>query len=169
MQYLNAHPDRVKAAICMEPDGVKGAFNKEAGGTDVGGPNFMESSCDEQYRYEYYQIQALSKTIKCIASNVVFFKTTRLKEAKERIQLFRSHELSLHYQTLLDYYALCFQIAFDFCDAKQHLGLSDFKNYTEKNLSSFVNLSFLLCLISKILLKEHRAKLAIASLSVLNL
>ena len=42
MQYLNAHPERVKAAIFIEPDGVKGAFNKEVGGTAVGGPNFND-------------------------------------------------------------------------------------------------------------------------------
>jgi len=42
MQYLNAHPDRVKAVIFIEPDGVRGEFNKEAGGTDVGGPNFID-------------------------------------------------------------------------------------------------------------------------------
>ncbi|MBD2766609.1 alpha/beta hydrolase [Hymenobacter sp. BT664] len=42
MQYLNTHPSRVKAAILMEPDGAKGTFNKEVGGTDVGGPNFTD-------------------------------------------------------------------------------------------------------------------------------
>jgi proline iminopeptidase len=42
MQYLNAHPNRVKAVVFLEPDGAKGASNKEAGGTAVGGPNFTD-------------------------------------------------------------------------------------------------------------------------------
>jgi proline iminopeptidase len=42
VQYLNTHPDRVKAAILIEPDGVKGVFNQEAGGSDIGGPNFTD-------------------------------------------------------------------------------------------------------------------------------
>jgi proline iminopeptidase len=42
IQYLNAHPDRVKAAVLIESDGARGEFNKEAGGTDVGGPGFKD-------------------------------------------------------------------------------------------------------------------------------
>ena len=42
MQYLNAHPTRVKAAVLIEPDGAKGEFAKAEGGTDVGGPNFTD-------------------------------------------------------------------------------------------------------------------------------
>lgn len=40
MQYLNAHPDRVKTTILIEPGAAKGAFDKTEGGTDIDGPNF---------------------------------------------------------------------------------------------------------------------------------
>jgi len=48
-----------------------------------------ESTSYEQYRCEYYQIQALSKAIKSIPLNVVV-KTIRLKDTKESIKLFFS-------------------------------------------------------------------------------
>lgn len=124
---------------------------------------------EQNYSYEFYQIQALSKSIKGITLNVVVLKTIHLTTKKESINVFFSTDLSLDYLTMIDYYSLRFQIEFDFRDAKQHFGLSDFKNYKEQNLTNFVNLSLLMCLVSKILLEEYRSKLLISALSVLDL
>jgi putative transposase len=123
----------------------------------------------KQHRYEFYQLQALSKSIKGITLNVVVLKTIQLNKKQESINVFFTTDLTLHYQTMIDYYSLRFQIEFDFRDAKQHFGLSDFKNYKEKNLTNFVNLSLLLCLVSKILLEDYRTKLAIKGFSILDL
>ncbi len=79
---------------------------------------------------------------------MVVLKTIRLQDNKISIQVFFIDYLSLNYALLMDYYALRFQrgrpaIEFEFRDVKQHFGLADFKNYTAKNLTNFVNLSLL--------------------------
>lgn len=122
-----------------------------------------------KHRYVFYQFEALSKSIKGIRLNVVVLKTVQLTTNKESRHIFFSTDLTMDYQKMIDYYSLRFQIEFDFRDAKQHFGLSDFKNYQETNLTNFVNLSFLMCLVSKILLEDYRSKLTIKGLSILDL
>jgi IS4 transposase len=99
---------------------------------------------------------------------VVVQKAIR-KDGKVGIQLFFSSDLELDYQTLVNYYKLRFQIEFDFRDAKQHFGLSDFKSYKEKNLTNFVNLSLTMTLISKSILEKFREKYQNPKLSILDL
>jgi putative transposase len=116
-----------------------------------------------------YQFKAYSKSIVGIALNVVLIVTTRKSDAKKSINVWFTNDLDLSFEILLDYYSLRFQIEFEFRDAKQHFGLSDFKNYKKENLTNFVNLSFLMCLISKILLESYRETLKNDRLSVLDL
>ena len=123
---------------------------------------------DKGTRLETYQIQARSKAMKGRKLNVVVQKAIR-KDGKVAIQLFFSSDLELDYQTLVNYYKLRFQIEFDFRDAKQHFGLSDFKNYKEKNLTNFVNLSLTMTLISKSILERTREKHQNPKLSILDL
>jgi putative transposase len=82
-----------------------------------------------------------------------------LKDNHIRLSIFLGDDLWLDYPTRMDYYCLRFQIEFDFRDAKQPFGLCDFKNYQQQNLTSFVNLSFLMGLISKMLLEQYRSSL----------
>jgi putative transposase len=128
-----------------------------------------KSILQQAYAYRFYEFEALSQSIKGIRLKVVVLKTTRLQDQKESINVFFSNDLSLDYLTMIDYYTLRFQIEFDFRDAKQHFGLSDFKNYTQANLTCFVNLSFLLCLMSKILLGQnlHKQQMSILDLKIL--
>lgn len=128
-----------------------------------------KSKLQEGYAYKFYEFEALSKSIKGIRLKVVVLKTTRLHDQKESINVFFSDDLCLDYLTMIDYYSLRFQIEFDFRDAKQHFGLSHFKNYTETNLTCFVNLSFLLCLVSKILLEQYGQSLQGQQMSILDL
>lgn len=138
-----------------------------------------KSSLQEGYEYTFYEFEALSKSIKGIRLKVVILKTTRLQDQRESINVFFSDDLSLDYLTMIDYYSLRFQIEFDFRDAsrpqafsldlQQHFGLSDFKNYTESNLTCFVNLSFLLCLVSKILSGQYQQSLQGPPMSILDL
>lgn len=100
--------------------------------------------------------------------NVVVQKAIR-KDGKVGIQIFFSNDLELDYQTLIKYYKLRFQIEFDFRDAKQHFGLSDFKNYKEKNLTNFVNFSLTMTLISKSMVEKFREKYQNPKLSILDL
>ncbi|OWY23680.1 hypothetical protein C7N43_12700, partial [Sphingobacteriales bacterium UPWRP_1] len=76
---------------------------------------------------------------------------------------------TLDWQTLTDYYSLRFQIEFDFRDAKQFFGLSDFKNYTPKNLTNFVNLSFLATLVAKMMQAQYQVKYNHPNFSILDL
>jgi hypothetical protein len=63
---------------------------------------------------------------------------------------------SIDYQTLINYY-LRFLIEFDFREARQHFGFSNFKNYQEKNLTNFVKLNLRMCLVSKTCYKSIAA------------
>jgi putative transposase len=120
------------------------------------------------HTHKYYQFEALSKTLVGIQLNVVVLITINEK-GKHSTNVFFSNDLKLNYETLLDYYSLRFQIEFHFRDAKQHFGLSDFKNYKEQNLTNFVNLSFTMCLVSKIILEQYRVQMNNPRLSILDL
>ena len=123
---------------------------------------------DKETVIETYQLEVRSKTMKGRKLNVVVKKAIR-KDKKVGTQIFFSTDLELDYETLIKYYRIRFQIEFDFRDAKQHFGLSDFKNYKEKNLTNFINLSFTMTLISKYILQKFREKYKNEKLSILDL
>jgi len=101
--------------------------------------------------------------------NIIIQRKTRISDEKVAINIWFSTDLNLDFQTLLDYYSLRFQIEFDFRDAKQHFGLSDFKNYKQENLTNFVNLSFTMCLIAKVQLVHYRKILNAPKLGIIDL
>lgn len=122
------------------------------------------------YEKTYYIFDVYAKN--CFRTqllNVVVIKSKRLSDGKIGTAILFSNDLSLDCETLALYYHLRFQIEFDFRDAKQHFGLSDFKNYKEQNVTNFVNLSFLLCLVSKIQLAYYRKQLNIEKFSIIDL
>jgi len=136
--------------------------------------NLDEQYCKEQreddkYVYKIFQIQALSKSIKGRLLNVVVELQIVKGSGKIGIRILFSTDVNLPYSIMLNYYSLRFQIEFDFRDAKQFFGLSSFKNYKEENLTNFVNLSFFMCLVNKILLKQFRDELQNQKLSLMDL
>ena len=125
---------------------------------------------DQDYKTETYQLQAYAKnTFGQKLLNIVIQRKTRLSDGKVATNIWFTTDLYLDFQTLLDYYSLRFQIEFDFRDAKQHFGLSDFKNYKEQNLTNFVNLSFTMCLIAKVQLAHYRKTFNAPKLSIIDL
>jgi hypothetical protein len=70
---------------------------------------------------------------------------------------------------LIKYYSLRFQIEFDFRDAKQFFGLSDFKNYKENQLTNAVNIAFTCKLISQIVLEKYKKLFNNEKISILDL
>ena len=60
--------------------------------------------------------------------NVVVIVKTHLKSGKRVHVVLFSTDIDLTAEQIVDYYALRFQIEFNFCDAKQHWGLEDFMN-----------------------------------------
>lgn len=65
-----------------------------------------------------------------------------------------SSEVDLSWEKIVQYYALRFQIEFNFREAKQHFGLEDFMNTTERGVENAVNLSFLMVNVSAKLLAQ---------------
>jgi putative transposase len=118
--------------------------------------------------HKYYQFKALNKSLVGVKLNVVVLIVSN-KNNKISTNVWFSNDLTINYETLLQYYSSRFQIEFHFRDAKQHFGLADFKNYKEQNLTNFVNLSFTMCLVSKIILEKYRAESKNPKASILDL
>ena len=71
---------------------------------------------------------------------VCILKTHLRTEKKSHVLLFSS-DLALDAETLIDSYALRFQIEFNFRDAKQFWGLEDFMNVNKTPVNNAANLS----------------------------
>lgn len=115
-----------------------------------------------------YRLQARSKRYKGVILNIVVIRLEN-EAGKASINILFSDDLTLDATTLQNYYSLRFQIEFDFRDAKQYFGLSDFKNYKEKNMTNFVNLSFTTTLIVKKILADVRKEAGKEKFGVLDL
>ena len=89
---------------------------------------------------------------------VIIVKLDLLKKKMGHAILFSSDE-NLEWEKLINYYRLRFQIEFNFRDAKQHFGLEDFMNTTQKGVENASNLAFLMVLLSAKLLKNRNEKL----------
>ena len=83
------------------------------------------------------------------------------------VSLLFSSDLALDAETLIDYYALRFQIEFNFRDAKQFWGLEDFMNVNKTPVNNAANLSMFMVNVSAKLLAPLR--LEHAECSVLDL
>jgi putative transposase len=129
-----------------------------------------EEITDDNYKIQFFQLSAYAKnTFGAQLLNIVVIRTVNLENQKVSTQVWFCTDLSIGYLTLLHYYHLRFQIEFDFRDAKQYFGLSDFKNYKERNMTNFVNLSFTMCLVAQIQQAHFRKTLNIPKLSILDL
>jgi putative transposase len=88
-------------------------------------------------------------------SGVVLVKTDVRSGKRSHVVLF-STDLSLTPAQLTDYYALRFQIEFNFRDAKQYFGLDDFMNVSPNAVSNAVGLAFFMCNLTAVLLAHQR-------------
>jgi putative transposase len=90
------------------------------------------------------------------ALNVVIIVKTNLKTgARAHVVLFSS-DLDLPYDQLVDFYALRFQIEFNFRDAKQHWGLDDFMNVNPVPVTNAANLALFMVNVAQQLLRDFR-------------
>ena len=99
--------------------------------------------------------------------NVVYILKTHLRTEKKSHVLLFSSDLALDAETLIDSYALRFQIEFNFRDAKQFWGLEDFMNVNKTPVNNAANLSMFMVNVSAKLLAPLR--LEHTELSVLDL
>ena len=115
---------------------------------------------------EVYQAQLRYKKFPDPLNVVCILKTQLMTQRKSHVLLFTS-DLALDAETLIDYYALRFQIEFNFRDAKQYWGLEDFMNVNKTPVNNAANLSMFMVNVSAKLLAPLR--LEHTELSVLDL
>lgn len=100
-----------------------------------------------------YQTQALHKEFRQPLNVVIIVKTNLHTQAGVHVILFSS-DLTLAYDTLIDYYGLRFQIEFNFRDAKQYWGLEDFMTISPTAVTNAANLALFMVNLSQRLLSD---------------
>jgi hypothetical protein len=104
------------------------------------GQSLQETTVEGHIETRLYQMQVLHKEFAQPLNVVVLAKANLRTHARAHVVLFSS-DLALAYAPLVDYYALRFQIEFNFRDAKQYWGLEDFMNVTPTGVTNAANLS----------------------------
>ena len=126
----------------------------------------VSTQTHENITTEVYQAKLCHKKFPEPLNVVCILKTQPLQQSKSHVLLFSS-DLALDAETMIDYYALRFQIEFNFRDAKQYWGLEDFMNVNKTPVNNAANLSMFMVNVSAKLLAplclEH------SELSVLDL
>jgi len=115
----------------------------------------VSSTTEGDYCTEVYQATCLHKHFADLI-NLVIIVRTHLPSARVGHVVLFSSDLSLSALTLIDYYALRFQIEFTFRDAKQYFGLEDFMGVKEISIHNAVGLSFFMVNLSRHLLDGLR-------------
>ncbi len=110
---------------------------------------------EDGIRTQVYQATLLNKEFAFRLNVVIILKTNLSTNAQAHVILF-STDLELSYEKIMDFYALRFQIEFNFRDAKQYWGLDDFMNVKQTAVTNAANLSFFMVNFSSILLHRFR-------------
>jgi putative transposase len=122
------------------------------------------SVIEDNIRTDTYQMTVRHKKF-ADPLNVVILIKTNLKTHKSAHVVLFSSDLTLAWDTLVDYYSLRFQIEFNFRDAKQFWGLDDFMSIKELPAVNAANLAFFMVNVSHLL----RQQSAFAGMSVLDI
>ena len=115
----------------------------------------VSTTTEAGYCTQVYQATCLHKRFADLI-NVVIIVRTHLQSGRVGHVVLFSSDLSLEALTLIDYYALRFQIEFTFRDAKQYFGLEDFMGVKEISIANAVGLSFFMVNLSRHLLDALR-------------
>lgn len=107
---------------------------------------------------ETYALTLFHKDFPNPLNLLIILKTDTRSHKRSHVVLF-STDLSLSPTQLADYYALRFQIEFNFRDAKQYFGLEDFMNISQPAVTNAVGLAFFMVNLSAVLLALHRPDL----------
>ena len=129
------------------------------------GQRFNPQQIDAKYRVstethenittQVYQAKLRHKKFPDPLNGVCILKTQLMTQRKSHVLLFSS-DLALDAETLIDSYALRFQIEFNFRDAKQFWGLEDFMNVNKTPVNNAANLSMFMVNVSAKLLAPLR-------------
>ncbi|WP_395093158.1 transposase, partial [Armatimonas sp.] len=117
--------------------------------------SLVSSKSEEGMLTKMYQMRCRHKDFAEVLNVVVIHKTHLASGRVGHVVLFSS-DLDLEAAALVDYYALRYQIEFEFRDAKQHWGLSDFVCVGQTSVTNAVGLSLFLGNLSSHLLVPLR-------------
>ncbi len=124
---------------------------------------------DAQVKTAIYQFKAHTPKIAGVLLNIVVLVHTHQTTKKESRTILFSNDLVLTDEQIVKYYSLRFQIEFEFRDAKQFFGLSDFKNFKPNQVTNAVNIAFTMNLISRILLEKYKIQFKASKMGILDL
>ena len=96
---------------------------------------------------EVYQMKLRHKKFADLLNVVCILKTNLTTKQQAHVLVFSS-DLTLDAEKMIDYYALRFQIEFNFRDAKQYWGGQDFMNVNKIPVNNAVNLSMFMVSVS---------------------
>ena len=132
--------------------------------TNIPGRYLKSSTIENGIRTNIYQMKMCHKKF-ADQFNLVIIIKTNMETLKTAHVLLFSSDLELHWDKLVKYYSLRFQIEFNFRDAKQYWGLDDFMNIKEQQVCNAANLSFFMVNVSNIL----RRRPEFAGMSIIDL
>jgi putative transposase len=119
-----------------------------------------------------YQIKNMLHKSFDMALNVViilrFDKNSMPKSHKSRAVLF-STDLTADHKTIMEVYQVRYQIEFNFRDARQFFGLSNFKNIKKQQVQNVIGYAFFMVTLSNILLFEIKQQYPNAKFSIQDL
>lgn len=115
----------------------------------------QQTSVADGLRTDIYQAQLWNKEFADPLNVVILHKTNLATLACAHVVLF-STDLELPFDQIIDYYALRFQIEFNFRDAKQYWGLEDFMNVEKTAVANAANLSLFMVNLVYCLLQRFR-------------
>lgn len=116
-----------------------------------------ETTIVDSIQTKIYQMEMLHKLFPELLNIVIIVKTNLQTGATAHVVFFTS-DMNLSYEKIIDYYALRFQIEFNFRDAKQYWGLEDFMTTKKKHIDNSVNLSLFMVNLSHILIDKSKDK-----------
>ncbi|MEM9850292.1 MAG: transposase [Bacteroidota bacterium] len=116
----------------------------------------VSTQLEKGIKTDVYQIAGVwTKTMPYLINVVIIIKTVIESGKSARVVLF-STDLTLKAEQIIKFYALRFQIEFNFRDAKQYFGLADFKNIKQQQVQNAVGLAFFMDNISLILIEQAK-------------
>jgi hypothetical protein len=116
---------------------------------------WRSTQVEDHAQTEIYQLHLWHKDFPTPLNVVVLVKTNSRTQRQACTLLF-STDLTLSAHQIVDYYALRFQIEFNFRDAKQFWGLDDFMNVTPNAVTNAAHLAFFMVNLSAILLQPYQ-------------
>ena len=129
----------------------------------------IDSKEEDSCVFTFFQINKVRTTKIETWMNVVIIRCDCRKTKKTVYVILFSNDLALGGMDLVKYYSLRFQIEFNFRDAKQYFGLSDFKSIKPVQVTNAVGLSFFMVNLSKILIDHIKVEHLFEDVSILDI